>query len=215
MWTKKSQNEKSESPGQRKSRNKGIAQNKKGRDQKVPEKQMNFSHLAANVSRAQGGAGVGGDFAGGGGGGGRGGGEGGGRGRGGEGGGGGEGARIGVGGGEGGGGGGKSDGCVVDPGSRSNARSVAPGHQSLQESLLVERKGPGSRTFQGSPGTFEGQSGPLEGPPGTLVGTNDTLAGSFKALDSQEEEFERVEVAMADLTLSRTPHSLKKVINND
>ena len=162
---------------------------------------MDFSHLAADVSRAQGGAGVGGDFAGGG------------RGSGG-GGEAGEGARGGVGGGGGGGGGGKSDGCVVDPGSRSNARSVVPGHQSLQESLLAG-KGLGSRPFQGSPGTFEGQSGPLEGPPGTLVRKNDTLEGSYKVLDSQEEEFEKVEVAMADLTLSRTPHSLKKVINND
>ena len=172
---------------------------------------MDFSHLAADVSRAQGGAGVGEDFAEGGGG--VGSGEGGGVG-GGVGGGGGEGARGGVGGGGGGGGGGKSDGCVVDPGSRSNARSVVPGHQSLQESLPAG-KGLGSRPFQGSPGTFEGQSGPLEGPPGTLVGTNDTLEGSYKVLDSQEEEFERVQVAMADLTLSRTPHSLKEVINND
>ena len=93
-------------------------------------------------------------------------------------------------------GGGKEEGalagCVVDPDSRFNDRSVAPRQGNLQQPLTVG-KGPTSGSLQGPPATLQGPSGTLQGPSGTFEGPEET---------------------MADLTLSRTPHSLKKVTNN-
>ena len=100
-------------------------------------------------------------------------------------------------GGKGGVGGGKEEGalagCVVDHDSRFNDRSVAPRQGNSQQSLTVE-KGPALGSLQGPPATLQGPSGTFEGP---------------------EETFEVDEATMADLTLSRTPHSLKKVTNLD
>ena len=99
-------------------------------------------------------------------------------------------------------GGGKEEGalagCVVDPDSRFNDRSVAPRQGNLQQPLTVE-KGPTLGSLQGPPATLQGPSGTLQGPSGTFEGP--------------EETFEVAEATMADLTLSRTPHSLKKVTN--
>ena len=92
-------------------------------------------------------------------------------------------------------GGGKEEGalagCVVDPGSRFNDRSVAPRQGNLQQPLTAG-KGPTLGSLQVPPATLQGPSGTFEGP---------------------EETFEVAEATMADLTLSRTPHSLKKVTN--
>ena len=77
-------------------------------------------------------------------------------------------------------------GCVVDPGSRFNDRSVGPRRGNLEQPSKVESLG----SLRGPSGTFQGPSGTFEG---------------------SEETFEKAEVAMADFTLSRTPHSLKKV----
>ena len=79
-------------------------------------------------------------------------------------------------------------GCVVDPGSRFNDRSVGPRRGNLEQPSTVETLG----SLRGPSGTFQGPSGTFEG---------------------SEETFEKAEVAMADFTLSRTPHSLKKVTN--
>ena len=76
--------------------------------------------------------------------------------------------------------------CVVDHFPRSNDRSVGRGNS--REPI---GKGP-------SLGSLQGIAEVLQGPPGTLQGP--------------EEIFEATEIAMADLTLSRTPHSLKKVM---
>ena len=81
--------------------------------------------------------------------------------------------------------------CVVDPGSRFNDRSVAPRRGNLEQPSTVI-KGP-------TLGSLQGPSGTLQGPSGTFEGS--------------EEAFEKAEVAMADFTISRTPHSLKKVTN--
>ena len=93
-------------------------------------------------------------------------------------------------------GGGKKEGalasCVVDHDSRFNDRSVAPCQVNSEEPATVG-KGPTSGSLQGPPATLQGPSGTFEGP---------------------EENFEKAEVEMADFTLSRTPHSLKKVKNN-
>ena len=100
-------------------------------------------------------------------------------------------------GGKGGVGGGKEEGalagCVVDHGSRFNDRSVAPCQGNLQQPLTGE-KGSTLGSLQGPPTTLQGPSGTFEGP---------------------EKTFEVDEATMADLTLSRTPHSLKKVTNLD
>ena len=74
--------------------------------------------------------------------------------------------------------------CVVDHFPRSNDRSVGRGNsrEPIGKSL----------------GSLQGIAEVLQGPPGTLQGP--------------EEIFEATEIAMADLTLSRTPHSLKKVM---
>ena len=104
-------------------------------------------------------------------------------------------AQGGGGGGVGGVGGGKKEGavasCVVDPDSRFTDRSVAP-CQGKSEQPATVGKGPSSGCLQGLPAALQGPSGTFEGP---------------------EETFEKAEVAMADFTLSRTPHSLKKVTN--
>ena len=74
--------------------------------------------------------------------------------------------------------------CVVDHFPRSNDRSVGRGNsrEPIGKSL----------------GSLQGIAEVSQGPPGTLQGP--------------EEIFEATEIAMADLTLSRTPHSLKKVM---
>ena len=77
--------------------------------------------------------------------------------------------------------------CVVDHFPRSNDRSVGRGN-SREHSLPIGK----------SLGSLQGIAEVLQGPPGTLQGP--------------EEIFEATEIAMADLTLSRTPHSLKKVM---
>ena len=109
------------------------------------------------------------------------------------------------GGGVGGVGGGKreggAEGCLVDHRSRFNDRSpVAPWQGNSQQPVTVG-KGPSLGSLQGPPAALQGPSGTLKGPSGTFQGP--------------EETFEEAKVAMADFTLSRTPHSLKKVTDLD
>ena len=113
------------------------------------------------------------------------------------------------GGGVGGVGGGKREGeCLVDPRSRFNDRSpVAPRQGNSQQPVTVG-KGPTLGSLQGPPAALQGPSGTLKGPSGTLKGPSGTFEGP-------EETFEVAEVSMADFTLSRTPHSLKKVTDLD